>query len=238
MSDKAPTHDVEEDCASNREEGTDSLVRTYRKATPGQSVDEWVKNPLCQQCSQKLSPKEFARDDRICLACVRVNRGRVWDPVNESSVKSFREFMREQDQITVNPKTKNDPVAAIAPPGMEDWIRKNKSAYTKKHGAERAEQLLYADAWDTFNKSRSTMSESATQPVAGKTYQFKHEVVYVWGVYTLTRPTSGSTYTDVVYSTKPVAGLKPNMNRTSLINKLKASGVYWNTLDLDEFLTR
>lgn len=42
------------------------------------TAEAWERNPNCQQCGKKLSSQEFNRDDRVCQACVKQNKGRVW----------------------------------------------------------------------------------------------------------------------------------------------------------------
>jgi len=88
-------------------------VQTYaghviRAFAPTDIIEAWEKNPNCQQCRQKLSPAELKRGDRICGACVKKNKGRVWGKdsdddyteqldllVKESpSVPSFKTFLR------------------------------------------------------------------------------------------------------------------------------------------------
>lgn len=42
------------------------------------TAEAWERNPNCQQCGKKLSPQELNRGDRVCQACVKQNKGRVW----------------------------------------------------------------------------------------------------------------------------------------------------------------
>lgn len=41
-----------------------------------------------------------------------------------------------------------------APPDakIEDWIKKNKSRFVKEYGKDKGIQVLYAKAWDMYNK--------------------------------------------------------------------------------------
>jgi hypothetical protein len=51
----------------------------------------------------------------------------------------------------------------VAPPGMEDWIKGRKEAFKKQYG-DRWEGVLYATAWDEYNKKHKkdeSMYESA-----------------------------------------------------------------------------
>ena len=69
---------VQTSTPADREWGTDSLVAIYKHDTPGETHEAWEKNPNCQQCKHKLSPAELKRGDRVCAACVKQNKGRVW----------------------------------------------------------------------------------------------------------------------------------------------------------------
>lgn len=35
----------------------------------------------------------------------------------------------------------------VAPPGQEDWIKKNKGRFIDQYGKEKGERILYATAW-------------------------------------------------------------------------------------------
>lgn len=39
-----------------------------------------------------------------------------------------------------------------APPGKEDWIRKNKKRFIDQYGKEKGLSILYATAWKNHNK--------------------------------------------------------------------------------------
>lgn len=58
----------------------------------------------------------------------------------------------------------------VAPPGMEDWIKGRKEAFKKQYG-DRWEGVLYATAWDEYNKkhkkdeSMYESAESDKQPI-------------------------------------------------------------------------
>lgn len=61
-------------------------------------------------------------------------------------------------------------VTEVAPPGMEDWIKGRKEAFKKQYG-DRWEGVLYATAWDEYNKkhkkdeSMYESAESDKQPI-------------------------------------------------------------------------
>jgi hypothetical protein len=40
---------------------------------------------------------------------------------------------------------------AKAPPGMEDWVIKNKARFTKEYGPEKGREILYRTAWSRYN---------------------------------------------------------------------------------------
>jgi len=75
---------------SQREWGTDSLVRIYKQDTPGELAEAtalvellslgeaWERITTCQQCKKKLSPREQKLGFRICDACVKKNKGKMW----------------------------------------------------------------------------------------------------------------------------------------------------------------
>mgnify|MGYP003325325329 FL=1 len=69
---------VQTSTPADREWGTDSLVAIYKHDTPGETHEAWERNPNCQQCKHKLSPAELKRGDRVCSACVKQNKGKVW----------------------------------------------------------------------------------------------------------------------------------------------------------------
>lgn len=52
--------------------------------------------------------------------------------------------------LSVHTKT-NHKLNEEHPPGMEDWIKSNKSRFKKEYGSE-WEQNLYATAWKIHNK--------------------------------------------------------------------------------------
>lgn len=72
---------------SDREWGTDSLVRIYKQSTPGQedeldlpTTDEaWEKISTCQQCHAKLSSKDQSQGFRVCAVCAKRNHTTLWD---------------------------------------------------------------------------------------------------------------------------------------------------------------
>lgn len=159
---------------ADREWGTDSLVDVYRRDTPGQ-MEAWERNPNCQQCGRKLSASEQQRGDRVCGRCVATNKGRVWgkdsdDEYEEqtdlvpmrsvheqesSMVISFKDHLKEEaESVTVKSAEAGSYVSEVGPPGMEDWIRSNKARFRKEYG-DRADEVLYATAWNLYHKGKS-----------------------------------------------------------------------------------
>ena len=219
---------VQTSTPADREWGTDSLVAIYKHDTPGETHEAWEKNPNCQQCKHKLSPAELKRGDRVCAACVKQNKGRVWGKdsdddyeeqmdlvpmrsVNEHIVKvkggyrlvskktgknlgtyptkagaakrerqvqyfkhhedtsmslpSFKQFVVEQPEtIEVKPAVPGQLVSEVTPPGMEDWVKKNKARFRKQYG-DRGDEVLYATAWDMYEKGkREAVNEGTIMP--------------------------------------------------------------------------
>ena len=60
--------------------------------------------------------------------------------------------------------TKEEQVTEVAPPGMEDWIKGRKEAFKKQYG-DRWEGVLYATAWDEYNKKHGKKDESMYENV-------------------------------------------------------------------------
>ena len=52
-----------------------------------------------------------------------------------------------------NKQTLLEPVKEEAPPGMEDWILKNKERFKRKYGKDYA-KFLYGHAWNMHNKEK------------------------------------------------------------------------------------
>lgn len=164
---------LHEDTSADREWGTDSLRRTYERdtpystETPGEQVspedpesfraEAWEKNPNCQQCRKKLSTTELKRGDRICAACVKKNKGRVWgndkdDMYTETTLPSFKTWLSENERITLDGG--DGMMSEVTPPGMESWVKSNKKRFKKEYGG-RGEQILYAKAWDLYHSGKS-----------------------------------------------------------------------------------
>ncbi|NBV28953.1 hypothetical protein EBS02_08070, partial [bacterium] len=55
--------------------------------------------------------------------------------------------------------TKEEQVTEVAPPGMEDWIQGRKETFKKQYG-DRWKSVLYATAWDEYNKKHGKKDES------------------------------------------------------------------------------
>ena len=102
----AVKEETESNTPTDREFGTDSLTRIYKKDTPGQTThtevvvdglnnqtegfmedilselvaigEAWQKITTCQQCKRPLSPREQKLGFRICDKCVAKNKSGVW----------------------------------------------------------------------------------------------------------------------------------------------------------------
>ena len=119
----AVKEETESNTPTDREFGTDSLTRIYKKDTPGQTThtevvvdglnnqtegfmedilselvaigEAWQKITTCQQCKRPLSPREQKLGFRICDKCVAKNKSGVWG--NDSD-----DEYEEQIDITEN----------------------------------------------------------------------------------------------------------------------------------------
>lgn len=103
----------ESNTPADREWGTDSLVRIYKQDTPGELAeavalvellslsDAWEKITTCQQCKKKLSPREQKLGFRICDACVKKNKGKVWgkdsDDVYDEDIRWYDTYTEDTD---------------------------------------------------------------------------------------------------------------------------------------------
>jgi hypothetical protein len=79
-----------------------------------------------------------------------------------SRVPSFKQHVREfsGDTIEVKPPMPADQVNEVHPPGMEDWVRKNKKYFIQQYGKDKGTQVLYAKAWDEYNRMKSEAASS------------------------------------------------------------------------------
>ena len=79
-----------------------------------------------------------------------------------SRIPSFKQHVREfsGDTIEVKPPLPADQVNEVHPPGMEDWVSKNKKYFIQQYGKEKGTQVLYAKAWDEYNRMKSEAASS------------------------------------------------------------------------------
>jgi hypothetical protein len=54
-----------------------------------------------------------------------------------------------------------------APPGMEDWVRKNKQHFINQYGKEKGPGVLYATAWK-HHKEKESIDYSGIAPITEK----------------------------------------------------------------------
>jgi len=70
------------------------------------------------------------------------------------ALPSFKQFVVEQPEtIEVKPAVPGKLVSEVTPPGMEDWVKKNKARFRKQYG-DRGDEVLYATAWDMYEKGK------------------------------------------------------------------------------------
>jgi hypothetical protein len=122
--------------------------------------EAWERATTCQQCKGKLSPAELKAGDRICGQCVKKNKGKIWgkdsdddeDLDEHSVVVSFSDYLQETSAMT---DTGKPIVQEVTPPGMESWVKANKSKFIKQYGQDKGLNILYSTAWDMHNKKKS-----------------------------------------------------------------------------------
>ena len=89
-----------------------------------------------------------------------------WSGANEAFAKTMelkvadclvleeQTVMSEQPEtIAVKPAMPGELVSEVTPPGMEDWVKKNKARFRKQYG-DRGDEVLYATAWDMYEKGK------------------------------------------------------------------------------------
>jgi len=71
------------------------------------------------------------------------------------TIPTFKSFVAEQDTetVAVQPAAAGKIVSEVTPPGMEDWVTKNKARFHKQYG-DRGNEVLYATAWDIYEKGK------------------------------------------------------------------------------------
>jgi hypothetical protein len=69
-------------------------------------------------------------------------------------IPSFKAYLSEQPEtVLVKPAMPGELVSEVTPPGMEDWVKKNKARFRKEYG-NRGDEVLYATAWDMYEKGK------------------------------------------------------------------------------------
>lgn len=100
-----------------------------------------------------------------------------WSGANEAFAKTMelkvadclvseeQTVMSEQPEtIAVKPAMPGELVSEVTPPGMEDWVKKNKARFRKQYG-DRGDEVLYATAWDMYEKGkREAVNEGTIMP--------------------------------------------------------------------------
>lgn len=74
--------------------------------------------------------------------------------VEESTLPTFKAFLRENERVTLDSVTV-DNVTEVIPPGLETWVRENERAFKKEHGDAEGKRRLYAKAWDMYHSGKS-----------------------------------------------------------------------------------
>lgn len=66
----------------------------------------------------------------------------------------------------------NKELSDATPPGLEAWVKKNKSGFIKEYGKEKGLRVLYATAWKHYDRSKAdekkNLVESMWHPTQGK----------------------------------------------------------------------
>lgn len=119
----------------------------------------------CQKCGRIFGP--YGKVKAVCPRCGSTAVKPYDDNIDERAtlstedfmpkVPSFKSFLRNEDHpaFASEPVTPDQQVSEVTPPGMEDWIKKNKAKFLKQNGAEKGLSALYATAWDIHNKQKS-----------------------------------------------------------------------------------
>lgn len=69
--------------------------------------DAWEKITTCQQCKKKLSPRELKLGARVCDACIKKNKGKIW---GKDSDDVYDEDVRWTDAYTTEDCGCDEPV--------------------------------------------------------------------------------------------------------------------------------
>jgi hypothetical protein len=75
-------------------------------------------------------------------------------------IKHAANLANESDETDMADETE---LTEKAPPGMEKWVKANKSKFKKEYGPEKGEEVLYATAWKHHNESVEKLENKLTE---------------------------------------------------------------------------
>lgn len=162
------TDDIQTSTPADREWGTDSLVSIYKQMTPGEHDEQMDLVPMRSvnehiikvgdkyRLVSKKTGKNLGTYDTKAGAEKREREVQYFKHHEDThmSVPTFKQFMSEQPEtVLVKPAMPGELVSEVTPPGMEDWVKKNKARFRKQYG-DRGDEVLYATAWDMYEKGK------------------------------------------------------------------------------------
>ena len=170
---------VQTSTPADREWGTDSLVAIYKHDTPGQEDEQMDLVPMRSvnehivkvkggyRLVSKKTGKNLGTYPTKAGAAKRERQVQYFKHHEDTSMSlpSFKQFVVEQPEtIEVKPAVPGQLVSEVTPPGMEDWVKKNKARFRKQYG-DRGDEVLYATAWDMYEKGkREAVNEGTIMP--------------------------------------------------------------------------
>jgi hypothetical protein len=160
--------DVQTSTPADREWGTDSLVDIYKQMTPGEEDEQMDLVPMRSVNEHIVKVKGGYR-----LVSKKTGKNLGTYPTRAGAEKrerqvqyfkhheatimripSFKAYLSEQPEtVLVKPAMPGELVSEVTPPGMEDWVKKNKARFRKEYG-NRGDEVLYATAWDMYEKGK------------------------------------------------------------------------------------
>lgn len=103
-------------------------------------MQEGLKNPKDNPCWTGYEPVGTkVKDGKTVPNCVPKKK-------KMKSIKEFRESLKECGcQNVIAEKSPADPE-------IEKWIKSNKARFKQEYGEKKGTEVLYAKAWDMYNK--------------------------------------------------------------------------------------
>lgn len=155
--DRPAPHGFEEIIARARREHGDKFAADLERAAfimhyprPGRQGQR--NDPLAHRAGMS---KRLTKLGKLYSQDIDALKRSIEDPyVRATLTKSPSRLPEEQETVEVKPALPGQYVSEVGPPGMEDWIRKNKARFRKEYG-DRGDEVLYATAWNLYHKGKS-----------------------------------------------------------------------------------